>query len=261
MTTPRIYKAEAIVLRQRNIGEADCVLTLLSRQFGKLDAKAKGTRRSTSRLSGHLQPLTRCSLQLARGKTIETVTGAQLLESFPVLRNDLARLSRALYAAELVDKLTTDRAEGEVAYELFLATLRRLSESNQLDSVLRYLELHLLSQAGYSPQLLSCLVCHDSLRPVTNQFSPAAGGVICSQCGNNPTCQPLTVDALKVLRLAQKASWKEMARLRLSYTVSREVETHLRSYIVFVLERDVRAASFLERLRREGIDGPGPLPV
>src|SRR3970282_2206589 len=66
MPMPRMYKTEAIVLRGRRLGEADRILTLFTPTFGKIDAKAKGVRKTTSRMSGHLQPLTRCVLQLAQ---------------------------------------------------------------------------------------------------------------------------------------------------------------------------------------------------
>ena len=94
MAPPRLYKTEAIVLRQRKLGEADRILTLHTPAHGKLDAKAKGVRKTTSRMSGHLQPLNRCMVQLARGRTMEVIAGCETLESFQRLRDDLDRLQR-----------------------------------------------------------------------------------------------------------------------------------------------------------------------
>src|SRR3990170_8613190 len=102
MANARLYKTEAIVLRQRKLGEADRILTLYTPALGKLDAKAKGVRKTTSRMAGHLQPLTRCVLQLAQGHASDVITGCDTLESFQGIRDDLERLSRALYVCELV---------------------------------------------------------------------------------------------------------------------------------------------------------------
>ena len=252
MATPRIYKTEAIILRQRRLGEADRIVTLYSPNQGKLDAKAKGVRKTTSRMAGHLQPLTRCTLQLVQGRTMEVVAGCQAIEAFPAFRDDLQRLSRGLYAAELMDRILPERVEDPATYQLLLDTLRWLALVANVDSALRYFEMQLLGQAGFSPELGQCLSCASPLQPVANHFSPGAGGVLCPRCGGgNLDARPLSVNALKVLRLLQRGSWDDMAKLGLSADLREEVERHLRAYIVYVLERDVNAAAFIERLRRE----------
>src|SRR5688572_30354401 len=109
MPAPRMYKTEAVVLRQRRLGEADRILVIYTPALGKLEVKARGVRKTTSRMSGHLQPLTRCVLQLAQGHVSDVVAGCETLESFQPLREDLDRLSRALYAAELVDRMVPER--------------------------------------------------------------------------------------------------------------------------------------------------------
>src|SRR3990170_1747604 len=166
MAPPRLYKTEAIVLRQRRLGEADRIVILYTPAYGKLEAKAKGVRKPTSRMAGHLQPLTRCMVQLAQGRASDVVAGCQTIESFQALREDLDRLSRALYAVELVDRLTPERVPGFATY-----------------------------------------------------------------------------------RLLQRASYNEIVRLKMPLPLAQEVERHLRSHIVYVLERDVNAAAFIDRLR------------
>ncbi len=252
MTIPRLYKTEAIVLRQRKLGEADRILTLFTPAYGKLDAKAKGVRKTTSRMGGHLQPLNRCMVQLARGRTMEVVAGCETLESFQPLRDDLGRLSRALYAAELADRFLPERVENIPTYRLLLDTLRRLQGTADIDLALRHYEMKLLERSGFRPELGRCLGCQQALQPVQNFFSPVAGGTYCASCGAGAAgSRALSVNGLKVLRLLQRASYKEVEGLNLPPALAEEVERHLRSYIVCVLERDVNAAAFIERLRRE----------
>ena len=252
MTPPRLYKTEAIVLRQRKLGEADRILTLHTPSHGKLDAKAKGVRKTISRMSGHLQPLNRCMVQLARGRTMEVIAGCDTLESFQHLRDDLDRLSRALYAAELADRFLPERVESVATYRLLLETLRRLQSDADQDIVLRYYEMQLLDLSGFRPELARCLGCDQPLQPKQNFFAPAAGGTYCSSCGAGAAgSRTLSLNGLKVLRLLQRASYKETGRLSMPPALAQEVERHLRSYIVYMLERDVNAAAFVERLRRE----------
>jgi len=280
VTAPRLYKTEAIVLRQRKLGEADRILTLFTPAYGKLDAKAKGVRKTTSRMAGHLQPLNRCMVQLARGHTMEVIAGCETLESFQPLRDDLDRLSRALYAAELADRFLPERVENLPTYRLLLDILHRLqsaasasggdadpsagrayrqagsgrapSTSSGLDLALRHYEMELLERSGFLPELERCLGCQQPLRAVQNFFSPVAGGTYCASCGAGAVgSRALSVNGLKVLRLLQRASYKEVGGLNLPPALAQEVERHLRSYIVCVLERDVNAAAFVERLRRE----------
>src|SRR3972149_1127095 len=108
---PRVYKTPAIVLRQRKLGDADKIITLYSAEYGKLDAVAKGVRRITSRLAGHVEPLSHGSFMLAHGRNLDVITQVQTIETFQPLRDNLERLSRALYAAELVDRATKARRQ------------------------------------------------------------------------------------------------------------------------------------------------------
>lgn len=254
MAAPRVFKTEAIILRQRRLGEADRYLTILTPALGKMDVKAKGVRRTTSRMAGHLQPLTRCVVQLARGRTNDVVAGCQALDTFQPLRDDLDRLSRGLYAAELVERMTPERVPGASTYRLLAETLSRLAnEVGDLDMVLRFLEMRLLDYGGFRPQLDQCAGCGKPLEPAQNFFAPLVGGVVCPACAPGAGgARALSVNALKVLRLLQRGPYKEVMRVRVPPTLSQEVERHLHSYLVSVLERDINAASFIQRLRRGG---------
>jgi DNA repair protein RecO (recombination protein O) len=248
----RLYKTEAIILRQRRFADADRFLTIYSPTFGKVDVKARGVRRTTSRMSGHLQPLTRCMLQLAQGHAGDVIAGCETMESFTKLREDLDRLSRGMYAAELIDRFVPERVPGYVTYRLLLDTLRRVEESDNTDLVLRFAEMRLLDQSGFRPQLDICVGCGAALQPEQNFFAPQSGGALCRACTSGVAGpRSMTLNGLKTLRLLQRGSYNDVARLKMSEELAVEVERHLRSYIVCVLERDVNAAGFIERLRRE----------
>ena len=248
---PRVYKTPAIVLRQRKLGDADKIVTLYSANYGKLDAVAKGVRRITSRLAGHVEPLNHGSYLLARGRNLDIVTQAQTIEAFQPLRDDLDRLSCALYAVELVDRFTEERSENFALYRLLLDTLRRLAERDDLDLILRFFEMALLGAMGYQPELRQCVTCGRALQAEANAWSPGAGGVVCPRCQPGETrLRPLSVNALKVLRLLQSGGFQEVARVRVAPELAAELERHLREAVRYVLERDVRSAAFVDAVRR-----------
>ena len=248
---PRVYKTPAVVLRQRRLGDTDKIITLYTANYGKLDAVAKGVRRVTSRLAGHVEPLNHGSYLLAHGRNLDIITQAQTIETFEPLRDDLGRLSHALYAAELVDRWTEERSENVALYQLLLDTLRRLSQRDDQDLVLRFFEMALLVQLGYRPELRQCVVCGRPLEAVANAWAPGAGGVVCPRCQpGQEALRPLSVNALKLLRLLQSGRFGELTRLRIVPELAAELERHLRDAIHYALEREVRSAVFLEIVRR-----------
>jgi len=228
------------------------MLTLMTPSMGKLDAKARGVRKTTSRMSGHLQPFNRCMLQLAQGRMADVVAGCDTLESFQPLRDDLDRLSEAVYVAELTDRMLPERAPNYQSYRLLLDTLRRLKESDQHGTTLRFFEMRLLGEGGYRPELDQCVGCGKEIEADKHFFAPRGGGVVCPACApDSGGARSLSLNAIKVLRQLQREPYNKNARLQIDAALAQELERHLRSYIVCVLERDVNSAAFIDQLRRE----------
>jgi DNA repair protein RecO (recombination protein O) len=250
MPRPRVYKAQAIVLRQRKLGEADKIVTLYTAYGGKVDAVAKGVRRTKSRLGGHLEPLTHGSYLLAEGRDLDIVTQAETIDAYPALRADLDRVSRGLYCAELVDRLTPERSEGNPIYRLLEQTLGLLSASANYELAVRRFELRLLGELGYRPALIDCAVCDRRLEPQANYWSVSAGGAVCPSCADDSLrLTPLSLNGLKMLRLLQRGTFEEASRIRLSGELAFELEQCLTDYVRYILEREVRSARFVETLR------------
>ena len=246
-----MYKTQAIVLRQRKLGDTDKILALYTANLGKVEAVAKGVRKAKSRLAGHVEPLTQATFMLAKGKSLDIVTQVETIESFQPLRDDLDRLSRALYASELLDKFTEPHAENFGLYRLLLDTLRRLVSEGDIDKPLRFYEMALLQDAGYTPELEECVVCRERLQAVTNYWSAAGGGVVCPNClSDEAAVRPLSPNAVKLLRLLLHGRWADVARITIDAPLASELERALGEYVRWVLERDVRSAAFIDAVRR-----------
>jgi DNA repair protein RecO (recombination protein O) len=250
MPKPHVYKTQAIVLRQRKLGEADKIVTLYTSHGGKVDAVAKGVRRTKSRLAGHLEPLTLGAYLIAEGRDLDIVTQAETVQAYPHLRDDLERLTRGLYCAELVDRLTPDRSEGNPIYRLLEQTLTFLNAAPDFEVAVRRFELHLLEELGYRPALAACATCYKPLQPQANYWSVSGGGAICPDCADASLhLAPLSLNALKVLRLLERGSFEEGARVRLSGELGTELESCLTNYVRYVMEREVRSTRFVQTLR------------
>ncbi|MFC1903586.1 DNA repair protein RecO [Chloroflexota bacterium] len=252
MPNPRTYQTEAIIIKKTKLGEADRILTFYTPHLGKIQAVAKGVRRPRSKLSGHLELLTYSQVSLARGRNLDTVTGSQTINSFLALKSDLWLTSCALYLTELVNQFTADHVENQSLFQLLLETMEQLCQTGDKELTLRYFEMHLLNKVGYRPQLHQCVSCQQSLEPVTNSFSPNAGGMLCPNCSpKQPFNYLLSVNAQKVLRLLQNTDYATANRLKIDAELSREMEKLIGSYLKYLLEREVKSAAWLDTLRAE----------
>jgi len=250
MSKPRNYQTEAIIIKKTKLGEADRILTLYTPHLGKIQAVARGVRRPRSKLAGHLELLTHSLVSLARGRNLDTVTGSQTINSFLPLKSDLQLTSYALYVTELVSQFTADHIENHPLFRLLLETMQQLCQAGDNELVLRHFELHLLNEVGYRPQLQQCVTCHQPLKPVTNSFCPSAGGILCPDCRQSqPLAHPLSVNALKVLRLLQSSDYSTASRLKMNPELSRELEMVMRDYLKYLLEREIKSAAWLDTLK------------
>ena len=153
----RTYRTEAIVLRRKDFGEADRVLTVFTPERGKVRLVAKGIRKPRSRKAGHLELFTCSRLLLAKGRDLDMVTQAETLLAYRPLREDLLRGAYAAYAVELLDRFTPDEQENAELYRLLRSMLGWLCAEHDLALVARYYELQLLGLAGFQPDLRQCV--------------------------------------------------------------------------------------------------------
>ena len=251
MSKPRNYQTEAIIIKKTKLGEADRILTLYTPHLGKIQAIAKGVRRPRSKLAGHLELLTHSQVSLARGRNLDTITGSQTINSFLPLKSELELTAYALYTIELVDQFTADQIENYPLFQVLLETMHRLCQAGDNELVLRYFELHLLNEIGYRPQLQQCVSCRSTLEPVTNSFCSSAGGILCTNCQQTqPLTYPLSVNALKVLRLLQSSDYTTAGKLKINPELSRELAEVMKDYVKYLLEREVKSAAWLDTLRK-----------
>lgn len=147
----RTYNTEGIVLKRKNLGEADRILTILSKESGKISVRAPGVRRIPSRRSPHVELLNLSQFTLYKSsKTfMPIVTQAQTLEDFSGVKEDLSKIGYAYYICELVNGLCADNQENRDVFLLLKSTLASLAQDNDAKLVLKYFEKELLAKLGF----------------------------------------------------------------------------------------------------------------
>ena len=246
-----VYKTNALVLRRIPLGETDKILTLFSREYGKLSAVAKGARKTTSRLAGAAEPLMLLRALLAEGMNLDVLTQCEVRESFPILRGDFGLILRATYACELLDKLTVERDPAPQSFDLLLSTLYVLQRAVDPDAALHAFELQLLAQVGYEPRLDACTRCGRDLDDANLAYSPSLGGLLCGACADaTDDTLPLAPQSAQMMgRLLGEEDARALAQVELSPVEREEIARILRAHLRYRLERAVKSTEFLDAFR------------
>ncbi len=243
---PRVYRAEGVILRRRNLGEADSILTVFSGSEGKFEAIAKGVRKARSRMRGHLEPLTRSRVLVAHGRSLDIFTQAETVDAYRRLREDLDASAEAIYCLELVDRFTEEREPIPELYAL-LVTALELLESGSGGAVTRHFELRLLALLGYEPHVDGCVLCGGRLPEEETLLSPAAGGLVCRQCrAESGAGRIISVDVVKLMRFARRATAPEFAALRIPTEVAQALRAATAELVRYYLDRDPNARRFVD---------------
>jgi len=152
-----IYKTEGIIIKRVDLGETDRLLTIYTKDFGKLLVRAKAIKKSQAKLKGHLELFVHSYLMIAQGKNLDIITNAETIESFPYLHRHLPNLAASYYLADCLDKLIAGPERDPRIWHLLLESLRGLSpergQSPQTpELIIKNFEKQLLEFLGYGQQ-------------------------------------------------------------------------------------------------------------
>ena len=248
MTSPRTYRALGVTLRRSPLREADLLSVMYTREHGKLELLARGAQRLTSKLMGHLEPLTLVRVSIARGRSMDQVTEAEVVDAFSQVKSGYENSARGLYVAELVDGFSALSAANAELFDLTVRILEALGSARSAELVLRYFDLQLLRLSGFMPELYNCVECGADLEPDRHRFAVGAGGVLCPDCSPpDVVVRPLSLPALKLLRLLDRTETVgELPELSVPPPLEREVREILAATLQYWLDRRVRSQEFLE---------------
>jgi len=249
MESPRTYRASAIILRRINIGETDRIVTLYTREKGKLSSIAKGARRHLSKLAGATELFTYGKYFLASGRDLDIITQTEVKESFPEIRKNLDRIAHAAYICEMVNIFVEEREANYGIFDTLLSALYLLESGVDPKVVARYFELNLMSMMGYRPELDQCIRCSAHPSGDGMYFSPSMGGRVCKECGPLPDdvihLNKETADAMRILLAAEPGV---LRMLEFSEEVKQELFKIIHLYIRYRTGRDLKSLEFIHIL-------------
>lgn len=245
-----LYHCEGIVLRTRNIGEADRIVTLLTKEKGKIEAVARGARRPRNRLVGATQHFSYLRALIFTGKSLDQLSQGEIIKSFAPLRADLMKMAYATWWSELLDVFLP---LAEVNTEVFLFALAGLVVLEKtVDPMLvsRAFELRLLRYLGYEPVLDRCLCCQESTPPSWAGFAPTEGGMLCTACAKADGVKliPTRPAARQVMSELYRADLRAVARQPIDSVLGQELGRLLFAFIQHRAEKPLKSLSFLQSL-------------
>ncbi len=240
-----LYRDEAVVLRTHKLGEADRIITLLTRQHGLVRAVAKGVRKTSSRWGSRLEPFTHVDLQLAEGRNLDTVTQAETLTPFGGrLGHDYERYTAGSVMLETAERFVTEERQPSVQqYLLLVGGLRAMTAGeHQPHQVLDSYLLRSLAVSGYAPSFDHCTRCGDE--GPHRWFNPSAGGVLCADCKLPGSAGP-AAGTLLVLGALLAGDWPVVHAADPRHL--REASGLVAAYLAWHLERSLRSLAYVER--------------
>lgn len=236
-----LYRDHGIVLRTYKLGEADRIVSLITRDHGKVRGVAKGVRKTGSRFGAKLEPTAHLAIQLYEGRgDLDTVTQVETVDRFPTLRGDYERFGHATVLLEAVDQFSREREPDTRLYQMLLGGLRTLAADDGPLVVAAFL-WKLLAYEGFSPVVDVCARCGTSEGLVA--FELAEGGVLCRQCRRGTKVSP---EALAVLAMILGGRLNEALALERSPTTV-EVDHLATSSLEHAVERRLRSVAVMEQ--------------
>lgn len=238
------YRTQGFILKKENRGEADQILTVYTKDFGKLEILAKSIRKITSKLRSGAEVFYLSEIEFVQGKNYKTLTDAIALKKFEKIRKNVLKLDIAFRISEVVDQLVRGEEVDERIWYLLKETFTQLNnqklKSFNLQLLYYYFFWNLLSYLGYRPELYNCVLCQKRLKPERLYFSSKEGGVICQNCfeKNKTTAIFIKPEIIKILREMLKKNWKILERLKKERTVFYSLEKISKNSLGKILENN-----------------------
>lgn len=240
-----LYRDEAVVLRTQKLGEADRIVTMLTRDHGRIRGVAKGVRRTKSKFGARLEPGSHVDIQLYVGKTFDTVTQVEAIMNYgEIISHDYQRWTIASAILETAERFTSQEHEPALSeFLLVVGGLKALAE-NRYDSslILDAFLLRSLAIGGYEPSMTTCSRCE---KPGPHRFfSLVGGGSVCIDCRPSACATPAP-ETLDLMAALLKMDWEVANASQGKH--QREASGLIAAYLQWHLERGLRSLPLVER--------------
>lgn len=242
-------RTEGIVIRTIDYGETNKIVTLYTREFGKIGMVARGAKKPKSRLTAISQLFIYGNFLFQKGTGLGTLQQGEIINSFKEVRNDLFRASYASYIVELTDKLTEEKERNPFLFELLFQTLSFLNEEMDPEILTRIYEVKMLQVAGIAPQLNCCVSC--GATEGNFSFSFTEGGFLCQTCKHSDAhVLEISSSTVKLLRLFYHLDMKRIGTISVREETKQELKNVLHTYYEQYSGLMLKSKRFLEQLEK-----------
>lgn len=244
-----IIKTQGLVLKYTDINEADRILTLITRNKGKIKAISKGCRRPKSSLLSSSQLFAVSDYVLFKGTNFYHVSAAELRESFFNLRNDLLKLSYAVYFAELADTVTDENMACEKLFIVLSKTLYYLSQGNIPIGILACAyQLKLMDISGYRPMIGKCVNCGKEEN--LGRFSINLGGALCSDCYDyDKASVKISQKTLELIGQLLSTPISRLNTIKIENNIFIEIDKIISSFVQTHLDKKFKSMDFINNIK------------
>ena len=252
------YRTLGFFLKKENRGEADQLLTIFTKDFGKLKVLGRAIRKVKSKLRAGAELFLLSEIEFIQGKTYKTLTDTILIDKYNGIRKSVEKMDCAYQIMDAVDSLMIAREQDENIWKLLNETFQKLdnqktgslppwsrfqrdySGKNSLRTIYYFFLWNFFSVLGYEVELYSCVICQKKLRPEVFWFLPNQGGIVCSKCfksikkEENEEVKKINISTAKVLRIIIDGNWNILKRLKTKEEDKRNLKEISYLYLSFL---------------------------
>ncbi|MFC0188146.1 DNA repair protein RecO [Fictibacillus aquaticus] len=244
-----IIKAEGIVIKTVPYGESNVIVTLFTREAGKIGVMARGAKKTKSRLSSVVQLFTYGMYVFQKGSGLGTLNQGEVLESFRSIREDLIKTSYSAYISELLDKVAEGNKKNPYLFEHFYQSLRFIDEGTDPEIITLLFEMKMLMIGGVKPQVSQCVQCGTQEGDFV--FSVREGGFLCSRCMHqDPYHLKLSAGAVKILYLFSNLDISRLGNVSVKKETKKELRAVMDAYMEEYLGVFLKSKKFLNQLNQ-----------
>lgn len=241
------FKIEGVILSTADFGDANRVVTIFTKEFGKLETNAYGCRRMKSPLSGATQTFNHISAELSHGSKVDTIREADVLNFYGNLTADIERLAYAAFFFEIVNKMTLPKFPEPYVFDLLIKSLPMLNARNPkiaaLIGVCQFMQL-----SGVQLNFTNCVHCGKIIEG-DSAISLIDGGAVCLDCTEKASdVSPYPEFLRMAFETMSKFDWREETKLTFKARQILAAEKFFLNYIKFVLGKELNSVKFIRQL-------------
>ncbi|CAI2718221.1 DNA repair protein RecO [Nitrospina watsonii] len=246
-----LYRTQALVLRSMNLGDADKLVTLFTRDFGKVKVVAKAARRIKSRFGACLEPMTHLSL-IYFGKEhqdLYRLNQCDIVRSFQKVREHPQKFYTGIYFVELSESLIGEAHPEIPIFDLLANALAKVEGPGDLETLCRLYEMRIMALAGYTPRLRHCIQCRKEPQSRWVGFSYTRHGILCESCQEQTVLEVrIQNGTLNYLRKLLTLDIQHADRLKIPKGSEDEIESITHRLILARLGRELKSYPFIKTM-------------